>query len=175
MLVGNPKAITIAVCEQFRFFAAFPVDRPDGVNDEFCWQVMSFRDFRFSRLAALQRSTFCEKLRSCRSVNSSVYTTAAEQSGVRRIHNGIDHLFGDVTHADFNFPHTQSLPSWLAHVPHRCTTDRIPQSNGLLFGSYSEAGTFITVKDPQCGKLPSSLQPLCTLNAVADAKPGRFF
>lgn len=53
--------------------------------------------------------------------------------------------------------------------------DRIPQSNGLLFGSYSEAGTFITVKDPQCGKLPSSLQPLCTLNAVADAKPGRFF
>src|SRR5437667_7570232 len=45
--------------------------------------------------------------------------------------------------------------------------DRIPQSNGLLFGSYSEAGTFITVKDPQCGKLASSLQPLCTLNAVA--------
>src|SRR5437867_10822225 len=122
MLVGNPKAITIALCEQFRFFAAFPVDRPDGVNDEFRWQLISFRDFRFSRLATLQRSTFCEELRSCRSVNSSVYTTAAEQSGVRRIHDGIDRLFGDVTHADFNFPHTQSLPSWLAHLPHRCTT-----------------------------------------------------
>src|SRR5438876_6742835 len=111
MLVSNPKAIAVTVCEQFRFSATSSVDRPDRVNDEFRWQVVSLRDLCFSGRATLQRSTFCEELRSCRSVNSSVYTTAAEQSSVRRIHNGIDRLFGDVTHADFNFPHTQSLPS----------------------------------------------------------------
>src|SRR5207244_8224290 len=32
---------------------------------------------------------------------------------------------------------------------------------------------FTTLKDPQCGTVTASLQSLCTLNAIADAKTGQ--
>jgi hypothetical protein len=36
-------------------------------------------------------------------------------------------------------------------------------------GAYWKPGTFEVVKDPQCGKVATTLQSLCTLNAIADA------
>jgi hypothetical protein len=40
-------------------------------------------------------------------------------------------------------------------------------------GNYYAPGTLTTVKDPQCGALAASLQPLCTLNAIADGHSGQ--
>src|SRR5205085_4739495 len=40
-------------------------------------------------------------------------------------------------------------------------------------GSYYTPGSFTPVKDPQCTSIAASLQPLCTLNAIADAKSGQ--
>src|SRR5262249_25765769 len=40
-------------------------------------------------------------------------------------------------------------------------------------GVYWKPGTFSTVKDPQCSAIATSLQSLCTLNAIADAKTGQ--
>ncbi|HLH31698.1 MAG TPA: hypothetical protein VKY31_10885, partial [Terriglobia bacterium] len=40
-------------------------------------------------------------------------------------------------------------------------------------GTYWTPGTFTTVKDPQCSTITASLQALCTLNAIADAKTGQ--
>src|ERR1051325_1451005 len=40
-------------------------------------------------------------------------------------------------------------------------------------GSYWKPGTFTTLKDPQCATVAASLQSLCTLNAIADAKTGQ--
>ena len=40
-------------------------------------------------------------------------------------------------------------------------------------GSYYAPGSFTPVKDPQCTSIAASLQSLCTLNAIADAKSGK--
>jgi hypothetical protein len=40
-------------------------------------------------------------------------------------------------------------------------------------GSFLAPGTFTSVKDPQCAAIASSLQSLCTLNAIKDAKTGQ--
>ncbi|HEY2381337.1 MAG TPA: TonB-dependent receptor [Terriglobia bacterium] len=40
-------------------------------------------------------------------------------------------------------------------------------------GSYFAPGTVATVKDPQCAALAASLQPLCTLNALANTQTGQ--
>lgn len=40
-------------------------------------------------------------------------------------------------------------------------------------GNYYAPGTLTTVKDPQCAALATSLQPLCTLNALADGHNGQ--
>ena len=40
-------------------------------------------------------------------------------------------------------------------------------------GSYYAPGSFTPVKDPQCTSIAASLQSLCTLNAIADAKTGQ--
>jgi hypothetical protein len=42
-------------------------------------------------------------------------------------------------------------------------------------GNYYAPGTLTTVKDPQCAALAGSLQPLCTLNAIADAHSGQIW
>jgi hypothetical protein len=47
------------------------------------------------------------------------------------------------------------------------------EGSGAATGSYWAPGTFATVKDPQCNAMTASLQPLCTLNAIADAKSGQ--
>jgi len=49
------------------------------------------------------------------------------------------------------------------------TFEGTPPANG----AYWEPGSFSIVKDPQCAALAASLQSLCTLNAVADAKSGQ--
>jgi hypothetical protein len=40
-------------------------------------------------------------------------------------------------------------------------------------GAYWKPGTFTTQRDPQCTTIAISLQSLCTLNAIADAKTGQ--
>ena len=40
-------------------------------------------------------------------------------------------------------------------------------------GSYFDLTKYKTVRDPQCSALPSTLAPLCTLQAVADANTGQ--
>jgi hypothetical protein len=49
------------------------------------------------------------------------------------------------------------------------TFDGTPAANG----SYWAPGTFGVVKDPQCAALATSLQSLCTLNAITDARTGQ--
>jgi hypothetical protein len=51
----------------------------------------------------------------------------------------------------------------------KVTFDGTPAANG----SYWAPGTFNIVKDPQCLSIASTLQSLCTLNAVQDAKSGQ--
>jgi hypothetical protein len=51
----------------------------------------------------------------------------------------------------------------------RVTFDGTPAA----MGSYWKPGTFTTVKDPQCFAVATSLQSICTLNAIADAKTGQ--
>jgi hypothetical protein len=54
------------------------------------------------------------------------------------------------------------------------------KDNGVTFtgtpvatGSYWKPGAFTTQKDPQCNAIATSLQSLCTLNAIADATTGQ--
>jgi hypothetical protein len=49
------------------------------------------------------------------------------------------------------------------------TFEGTPPANG----SYWAPGTFGTIKDPQCLTLATSLQGICTLNAITDVKTGQ--
>ena len=48
-----------------------------------------------------------------------------------------------------------------------------PSASGQVNGSYFEPNAFKTVGDPQCASVAASIQSLCTLQAVADAKTGQ--
>src|SRR5437867_9331115 len=45
-----------------------------------------------------------------------------------------------------------------------------PSATGQVYGSYFEPDAFKTVRDPQCASVAATIQSLCTLQAVADAK-----
>ena len=59
------------------------------MNDIFCLQFVALRDFCFTCTAAMQRFTFCQKLRPRRPMNGTIYTAAPKQGCIGGIDNRI--------------------------------------------------------------------------------------
>ncbi len=68
-----------------------------GMNDVLCRQLVPLGRLCRSRIAAVERSTFSEEVRSSSTMYGTVYSTAAEEGVVGRIDDGIDGESGDVT------------------------------------------------------------------------------
>jgi hypothetical protein len=48
-----------------------------------------------------------------------------------------------------------------------------PGGSGQLSGGFFESGRYVTVDDPQCARLATSLQSLCDLQAIVDTRTGQ--
>ena len=69
--------------------AAIP-DGPDGMDDFLTRQTVGIGHLALPRLAAAQRAAFLQQLNTCRPVDGTIYTSAAQQTPVGSIHNRID-------------------------------------------------------------------------------------
>jgi hypothetical protein len=83
---------------------------------------------------------------------------------------------GPLTIAANNMLYANGTPDIVGPFPFTDSGARwggVKTSTGLLYGSYWDPSAFTTIRDPQCNRLAASLQALCTLSAVADAKSGQ--
>lgn len=112
-LIGNRKAAPIARRQDVSLAvaAAFP-DRADGVNDMTYWwrQVKSWRGNRIARITRSQRCPRLGQTRPRRTVNRPIDTAATQQRLVRRGHDGVDVLAGDVATNNFDHRHGSMMP-----------------------------------------------------------------
>jgi hypothetical protein len=76
--------------------------RPDCVNDKASWQTISTRDFSFAWTTTAQHAAFREQFGACGAVNRAIDAATAEESCVRRVHNGINLELCDVALDDLD-------------------------------------------------------------------------
>src|SRR5262249_16918787 len=106
---SDPDAVTIAVREQLSYSRILTVYRSNRMDYEFCGEVVSLRDLRVARFAPIEVTAFLEKLWSRGPVNRAIHTSATQQTVVRRIHDSVNRLLGDIAHDDLNLGHTISI------------------------------------------------------------------
>ena len=69
-------------------------DRSHGMYYIFARQLVCISDLRFSGLAAMQLSAFCQQFLACGAMNGAVYSAAAKKGVVGRVYD-CDHC-GDL-------------------------------------------------------------------------------
>jgi hypothetical protein len=75
------------------------------MNNVFRRQIKPLCYFGFSRFAAVQRPTFFKQLSSRRSMNRAVNAIAAEQRGIRGVHDSVNFDFCNVAVQYFDSVH----------------------------------------------------------------------
>src|SRR5262245_3787435 len=71
-------------------------DRADGVDDPFCVEAMTARDFGLAGEAASERAAFREQFWPGSAVDRAIDASAAKQRRIGGVDNGIDLEAGDV-------------------------------------------------------------------------------
>ena len=79
----------------FAVLAAMP-DRADGVDDMLRRELAGGRRFCVAGLTAAEVPALLENRRAAGAMNRAVHASAAEERRVRRVHDRVDLLLGDV-------------------------------------------------------------------------------
>ncbi|RAO31503.1 hypothetical protein PSN13_04067 [Micromonospora saelicesensis] len=142
-LIGNLKAAPIARCQDVSLAvaAAFP-DRANGVDDVTYWWVQ-VKSWRGNRIAGITRSQRCPRLgqaRPRRTMNRPVDTTATQQRLVRRGHDGVDVLAGDVATNNFDHRHGSMMPP--AGQPHPSSRHTAPLARRVVRWCRAATGAY---------------------------------
>lgn len=70
------------------------------MNDPFGGEFVAARDFGLAGGAPAERAAFCQQFRTGGAVNGAIHSPAAKQRRIRRIHNRVHALLGNVAGND---------------------------------------------------------------------------